>query len=97
MQTLVLVTTILTVIKLHCEGDMSIGSDCKKVRNGESLISAFIIILPIVAAVFQTIIYSFRPKWKSARLMLMEKRLESDMFKFRARVGLYNAFHSKKK
>ena len=95
VQVLVLVTTTLTILKVHCKSDQE-GTFCKGVAKGDDVITAFVISLPIVAAIFQTLIYTFRPKWKSARLILMEKRLESEMFKFRARVGPYNAFHSKK-
>jgi hypothetical protein len=154
VQILVLVTTLLTVFKLHCDGDESeqiisrqleevkntilstSGQDfagliavenatlwcfeaynktlassgtrllqnkngqskfCKNVVDRDNLITTAIIILPVFAAIFQTFIYTFRPKWKSARLWLMEKQLESEMFKFRARVGPYNAFDSMKK
>ena len=70
---------------------------CKNVVDRDNLITTAIIILPVFAAIFQTFIYTFRPKWKSARLWLMEKKMESEMFKFRARVGPYNAFASMKK
>jgi hypothetical protein len=56
-----------------------------------------IVIAPIIAVAIQGMFYAFRPKWKSARLSLMQKRLESEKFKFRARIGQYDAFDSKRK
>ena len=96
VQILVFVTTLLTVLKVHCKFDQE-GTFCMDViANQDYSITIAIIILPIFATAFQTFIYSVRPKWKSARLLLLEKILESEMYKFRARVGPYNAYDSKK-
>ena len=92
-QILVLVTTIYTVLELYCRN--SDTRYCKNSKN-EVLFSVVIIVCPVLAAIFQTLIYTFRPKWKKARLYLLEKRLESEMYKFRARVGPYNVFASRK-
>ena len=110
VQLLVLVTTTLTVFKIHCEGNGSSSDFCKGlslanefaneavgINKGNDLMTIAIIVLPIFATAFQTFIYSFRPKRKSARLLLMEKMLVSEKYKFRARVGFYNAYESKKR
>jgi hypothetical protein len=110
VQLLVLVTTTLAVFKIHCEGNGSSSDFCKGlslanefaneavgINKGNDLMTIAIIVLPIFATAFQTFIYSFRPKRKSARLLLMEKMLVSEKYKFRARVGFYNAYESKKR
>jgi hypothetical protein len=106
VQILLVLTTLLTVFTVHCDGDEEAEPAdgqpqklqiCSSLSEWEVYTSTSIVVLPILASLFQTLIYTFQPKGKSARLLLLEKRLESEMFKFRTRVGLYDAFDSKRK
>ena len=91
----VVLSTVLAVANIVCWDDDSTPPDvCTSFKETfeEKAVNAFSIILPIIAAALLSLESTFRPQAKYANLLLAEHKLESEKFKFRARVGVYSSF-----
>jgi len=85
MRTLIFTTTLLTLVSTHLKSEDSLSSDA------ESLIKAILVILPLVIGVISSFYATNRPIQKFAALFASSKRIEGEMFRYRARIGEYKA------
>jgi hypothetical protein len=69
---------------------------CPSFPGDPSRRGSFSLALPIFAAALLSIESTFRPRAKYATLLLAQHKLESEKYKFRARVGAYNSFDRSK-
>jgi hypothetical protein len=94
----VVLSTVLAVANIVCRNENSTNESpplCESFEGTfgqKEYVNAFAIILPILAAALLSLESTFRPRAKYANLLLAEHKLESEKFKFRARVGVYNSF-----
>ena len=99
----VLLTIVTTTITVGCVGGDKEGymndvkekdkeGFCKK--NQLDTIILLSLLLPFTAATVQAIEKTLRPYEKYAILLRTHHRLESEKYKFRARIGIYNSFAS---
>jgi len=91
----VVLSTVLAVVSIVCPS----GEDlriCPSFSDDTSIRNFSLVALPIFAAALLSTESTFRPRAKYATLLLAQHKLESEKYKFRARVGAYNSFDRSK-